>query len=124
MRASDKSHQVYAQWVQAMRRRVRELITPELIAEHERKPLGQHSDALERVLNFFRRAPQRGKYAVLCTVPFAQWRIVVLSGNRGARPTPLDDRVFDSEEAALHAVFVRRVADLDESSPRTGREAQ
>src|SRR6185295_8913109 len=32
--------------------------------QHRRCPLGQHSEALERMLNYFRRQPQVDKYAI------------------------------------------------------------
>ncbi len=88
------------------------MITDELIAEHERQPLGQHSDALERVLNYFRRQPIPDKYAIVCTVPDREWRICRLSGRRGVGPALIDDEVFNSEEKAHHAVFLRRIRDL------------
>jgi branched-chain amino acid transport system permease protein len=98
-------------WVRA---RLRETITDELIAEHERRPLGQHSDALERILNYFRRQPIPDKYAIVCTVPDREWRICRLSGRRGVGPAIVDDEVFDSEEKAHHGVFLRRVHDLQQ----------
>lgn len=109
---SDRSLEVLAHWDKRLREHVRHLITDELIAEHARDPLGQHSDALERVLNYLRRAPQQGKYGVLSVVPFREYRIVVLSGARGASSRFLDDRVFATEKEALHAVFLERIKEL------------
>ena len=40
---------------------LRPLITPELIAEHRRTPLGQHSEPLQRVLNYLGALPIDGK---------------------------------------------------------------
>ena len=37
------------------------LVSPEIIEEHRRQPLGQHSEALERVLLYFRRAKIGGQ---------------------------------------------------------------
>jgi branched-chain amino acid transport system permease protein len=91
---------------------IRRLITDDLIAEHARKPLGQHSDALERVLNYFRRAPQANKYIGVCTQPWAEWRIGILSGVRGVPPKILDDQRFTSEQDLQHGIFLRRVRDL------------
>lgn len=110
--ASDKTLQVYARWDARMKEKLRPLVTEELIAEHSRNPWGQHSDPLERVLNYFRRSPARGKYAVLCTRPHAEWRIIVMPGERGKAPTFLDDRRFSSEREAVHAVFNERVKEL------------
>lgn len=95
-----------------LRGRLRSWISPDLIAEHERKPLGQHSDHLERMLNYFRKAPIPDKYAVYCEEPFARYRVVALSGLPGVPPRVVDDKVYDSLDAAYHAVFLRRVNDL------------
>ena len=109
---TDRELQVRAGWNARTSGELRKLITDELIAEHERKPLGQHSDALERVLNYFRRAPQATKYVGVCTQPWAEWRIGVLSGVRGVPPTILQDQRFTSEMDLQHGIFLRRVRDL------------
>jgi branched-chain amino acid transport system permease protein len=111
----DRELLVSARWQARMASNLRPLITDELIEEHRRKPLGQHSDALERVLNYFRRAPQAHKYIGVCTRPWAEWRIGVLSGVRGVPPTILEDESFTSEDALLHGIFLRRVRDLTAS---------
>ncbi len=95
-----------------MRDVVLPLVTDALIAEHEQRPNGPHSDDLARVLNYFRRAPAPGKYALYAERPFAAYRILILTGERGMLPCSLDDMIYDSEEAAAHAVFLRRIADL------------
>jgi branched-chain amino acid transport system permease protein len=110
--AHDRSLVVYARWDARTRKALRATIDDDLLAEHQAKPLGQHSDRLERVLNYFRRAPQAKKYVVMCTLTWTEWRIGVLSGVRGVPPTLLDDERFDSELAAQHGVFLRRVRDL------------
>lgn len=109
---SDRAQEVLARWDQRMRQRLIPLVTEELIAEHARNPLGQHSDALERLLNYFRRAAPAGKLAVFCTRPFEEWRIVMLAGVRGQPPRYYDDRVFHSEREAVHAVFLERIDEL------------
>jgi branched-chain amino acid transport system permease protein len=111
----DRQLQIYADWDAKQRERIRSLVTPELIEEHRRKPLGQHSDSLERVLNYFRRQPQPGKYIIVATRPWQEYRIGVLSGVRGQPATILDDETFGSEEEAMHGIFVRRVRELQES---------
>jgi branched-chain amino acid transport system permease protein len=83
--------------------------------EYEQKPLGQHSEALERVLNYFRRQPQNDKHAVIAVKPFEAYRIVALSGQRGVPPRLVEDRVYPTVEDAYRAVFRRRVQDLLES---------
>jgi hypothetical protein len=109
---ADKTLEVLTQWNKRMRESLGPLVTDELIAEHARNPHGQHSDALERVLNYLRRAPQQGKYAVLCVNPYREYRIVVLAGARGQGARFLDDRKFPTEKEALHAVFLERLKEL------------
>ncbi len=109
---TDRAQEVLARWDQRMKQRLTPLVTEELIAEHARNPLGQHSDALERLLNYFRRASPAGKLAVLCTVPFKEWRILALAGVRGQAGRFYDDRVFHSEREAIHAVFLERIDEL------------
>jgi hypothetical protein len=109
---NDRQLQVYADWDAKQRERIKALITDELIDEHRRKPLGQHSDALARVEQYFRRQPGAGKYIVVATKPWGEYRIGVLTGERGRVPEILDDATFGTEEEAMHGIFLRRVADL------------
>ena len=115
MQVVDKQIGVYLEFQSRLRARVRELLTPELIAEHEAAPLGPHSDALQRVLNYFRQQPQPGKYILVAVTPWEEYRIAVLSGRRGELHKVLDDERFTSEEAGLHGIFMRRVRDLREA---------
>jgi branched-chain amino acid transport system permease protein len=109
----DRQVQVYLDWDAKQRERIKALITDELIAEHAAKPLGQHSDTLERVLQYFRRQPQAGKYIIVAVRPWEEYRIGVLSGVRGQPATILDDDgPFASEEEAMHGIFLRRVREL------------
>ena len=88
------------------------LITPEVIEEHRRQPIGFHSDPLERILVYLRRQPQAGKYVVVYTVRDREWRIGRLSVTRGVAPEVVAEDRFTSLEAAEHAIFLRRLADL------------
>lgn len=94
---------------------LKRLITPEIIEEHQQKPLGQHSEALERVLTYFRRQPQLDKYAITVIEPFKAYRLVALSGVRGVAPRLVEDKTYTSPNEAYHALFLRRVQDLLES---------
>lgn len=91
------------------------LVTPEVIEEHRRCPLGQHSEPLERLLLYFRRQPQVDKYAIAVVEPFKAYRIVALSGHRGVAPRVVEDKIYASQEEAYHGVFMRRIQDLLES---------
>jgi len=98
-----------------LRAELKKLITEDLIKEH-RATFGQRrSDALERVLTYFRSVAVTDKYAILAVKPFAEYRIVALSGRRGVPPRTVDDQVFTSEHDALHGVFLKRVQDLTDS---------
>jgi branched-chain amino acid transport system permease protein len=89
-------------------------ITPELIAEHRAKPLGQHSDALDRLLNYFRREEMPDKYAILRVGPLTScsYRVMALSGRAGHPPRLVDDKLYATLNEAYHAVFLLRVNDL------------
>jgi hypothetical protein len=115
---TDRDVLVYEDFHTKLAERIRALITDELIAEHEAQPLGQHSDTLERVLAFFRQVPITGKYIVVATVPWQEYRVAELSGLRSERLRLLDDEpAYPSEEAALHGIFLRRIRDLQEARP-------
>lgn len=112
----DKQAIYYRRFDKRLRDRLKALITPELIEEHRLKPLGQHSDALSRVLNYFRRGEVADKYAIMRqTGQFHAYKIVAFSGVRGAPPRLVDDRVYNDINEAYHAVFLLRVNDLMES---------
>lgn len=108
----DKSEIVLRVFERSLRDRLRSWITPDLIAEHAVRPMGQHSDHLERMLNYFRKAPIPDKYAVYCETPFESYRVVALSGLPGVPPRTVDDKTYPTLEEAYHAVFLRRVNDL------------
>ena len=107
--AVDKQVQTYALFNARLKQEIKALISPELIEEHRRQPLGRHSDALERVLNFFRRPPS---YALYSRVAMREWQMIRMPIDPGAPPAPIDDIVYRSAEEAYHAVFMRHVNDL------------
>lgn len=95
-----------------LRAHLRTLITPALIEEHRANPIGQHSDSLERVLNYFRRAPLDGKYALFELEPNRKYKIMVTTGRGGGLPQDTDEEVYTDKNDALHAVFLKRVQAL------------
>ncbi|HZC99148.1 MAG TPA: inner-membrane translocator [Actinomycetes bacterium] len=107
----DRSRPAWTNIDSSIRDHVKSLITDDLIEEHKARPLGQHSDALERVLNYFRRGSLAGKYLIVATKPFQEYRIGIHPGVRG-QPVRLLDDVYTSEQEVFHAVFLRRVNDL------------
>lgn len=94
---------------------LKEMISPAIIDEHRRQPLGQHSEALERVLLYFRRSKMEDKYALHAAGPKGPYKIIAFSGVRSVSPRLVDDREFTTLDEAYHAVFMRRVHDLLES---------
>ncbi len=100
---------------ETVRKHLRPLVTDEVIAEHKRNPSGPHSDTLERLLNYFRRAAITDKYGILAVKSFAEYRVIALSGRRGVPPRVVDDKVYATPDEAQHAVFLRRVQDLMQS---------
>ncbi|MFO1349322.1 MAG: branched-chain amino acid ABC transporter permease [Gammaproteobacteria bacterium] len=111
----DKDLVYWRRYDKMQRDYLKTLVTPEVIDEHKRSPLGQHSEALERLLLYFRRQPQVDKYAIEAVEPFKAYRIVALSGHRGVAPRLVEDKIYASQEEAYHGVFMRRVQDLLES---------
>jgi len=94
---------------------LKNLVCDEIIDEHKNKPLGQHSEALERLLLYFRRVPQNDKYAIKRDENSNTFKIVAFSGVRGMSPRLVEDKEYKTIEDAYHGVFVRRVYDLLES---------
>ena len=98
-----------------VRAHLRTLITPALIEEYRASPMGQHSDDLERVLNYFRRAPFDGKYVLFELEANAKYKIVTTTAEEGGLPKDVDGTVYTDKNAALHAVFLKRVDALMQS---------
>jgi branched-chain amino acid transport system permease protein len=112
---NDKDTLYFRRFDKMQRDYLKELISPEIIEEHRRQPLGQHSEALERVLLYFRRTKMEDKYALHAAGPKGPYKIIAFSGVRGVSPRLVDDREFPTLDEAYHAVFMRRVHDLLES---------
>lgn len=78
-----------------------------LVDEFRQNPYGRHSPGLLRVLNRMRAAPMDGKHILVCTKPFAEWKLAI-HGDRQRPIEILHDQVFTSREAAEWAVFKLR----------------
>ena len=112
----DDKDEVYRKRFDKMQREfLKTLICEDIINEHKNKPLGQHSEALERVLYYFRRAGMNDKYVVKCEEPFQKYKIMALSGIRGRSPRLVEDKIYETVNAAYHGLFLRRVQDLMEA---------
>ena len=97
---------------EALRRHVRSLVSAELIEQHRRRPFGRHGYELTAVLNYFRTSNISGKFALLALNAMGPYRVIALSGVRGAVPTWVSDAVYETVDEAEHAVFVLRVEAL------------
>ena len=115
-----REHAVYLQVdAHILETEIKPRVGPEIIEEHRRRPIGRHSDALERVLVYLRRRhwEMAGKYLLVCTKPHQEWRIGVIADD--APPRLLDETFHDRYEAE-HAVFVRRLRDAGLLTDHTG----
>ena len=110
--SADRNRIAFARWDQRMRESLCPLLTKKIIAEHKRDPVGIHSDALDRVLNYFRRPNLLDQYVMVCTRPFKQWRVARMTGVPGQAPVFVDERSYNSEAKAAHAVFLLRVEQM------------
>ena len=112
----DKQELYFRRFNKRLRERLKPMITPELIKEHQQDPLGHHSDTLSRVLNYFRRGEMADKYIIHRLKPAEErFRIMAVSGERGMPPRVVDDREYTDIKDAYHAVFLLRVNDILES---------
>ena len=111
----DKDQIYHRRFYKRLRDHLKTLISPELIEEHRLKPLGQHSDPLERVLNYFRSASGENKYVLYEMKANTEYKIIVTTGQKGIPPRDLDGTIYTDKNDALHAVFLKRVQDLMDS---------
>ena len=95
---------------------LRTLVCEDVIEEHRLKPLGQHSEPLERLLIYFRRRPLSGQY-ILKRLGDSnqQFQIMSLSGQRGNAPALVSNKIFTTLESAYHAIFLKHIKNLMES---------
>lgn len=78
-----------------------------LYREFSAKTTGQHSPALQRLLNWLRSDPMEGKLALLCTAAHTQWVLIRMNG-RG-RPISRLGQTFCNIDDAERAIFRQRV---------------
>jgi branched-chain amino acid transport system permease protein len=88
---------------------LRPLITAELVEEHRRAPLGPHSDALQRVLNYLGLFPIDGK--LITEHDGREWFVCRLVGFPAVRAERVTGPL-GGEAQALHEVFRRRLHDV------------
>ncbi|WP_261570914.1 hypothetical protein [Frankia gtarii] len=87
---------------------LRPTLTPELIAEHEHQPFGQHSDALRRVLTYLGSFAIPGKLIVEYGGD-ERWYVSRFTTAPAGLRTERVTGPYPTEGAAVHAVFLRRL---------------
>ena len=105
----DRDQVYYQRFDRQMRAHLKTLITPALIEEYRTSPLGQHSDDLERVLNYFRRTSLAGKYLLFELEANRNYKIVTTAGSADGLPEDVDGTIYTDKNEALQAVFLKRV---------------
>lgn len=88
------------------------LVCDEVIDEHKRKPLGQHTEPLERLLLHFRRREMADKYAVKRDSATSRFSIIALSGVRGTPPRAVKGLDYATVDEAYHGIFLLQIKDL------------
>jgi hypothetical protein len=96
-----------------LQRRVRPLVTAELVARHGARPFGPHDHDVLEVLHFLRRSPdpELPSYFVLALGEPQRWSVGTRSPGRGEPLEAVDEVTYPTRAAAEHAVFTRRLAD-------------
>lgn len=110
----DKTADWLALFAEKRRQALATRVTPALLREHAEDPRGgdtPHGFDLQDVLNYVHGMPIDGKPFAYAEVPYRRYRLGVMHA-RGAAPTFPDERVFDSEREAVHAVFLERLRAL------------
>lgn len=107
----DRDILVHDRFAAMQRRFLKTLVSEEIIEEHRRKPLGQHSEPLERILHFFRRSATE-RYALKRNTATGTYRIIALSGIRGVGPRFVDEMEYQTLEAGYHGVFLKQLNDM------------
>lgn len=111
----DKSSDWYDYFDKKRRKEIFDIINthPDIIEEHKKNPVGYRdhpSPQLQRVHNYFRMQPTFGKYYIYAEKEWNTYRIAEVR-EFGELPVLLDGE-FDTEEEAMHAVFLQRIQDI------------
>lgn len=102
--------------------RLAQLVDEAMIREFASFPRGQHSDALARVVRYFRLLPPEGKLVVVYAASAQRWRLGVVR-SAPALHVEVEPGEFASERAAEVAVFLRRLVDVLGLSPEWVQQA-
>lgn len=106
--------------------RVRALVTPELVAEHRRNPIGIHSAELDFVLGVVRRhaSPDMDRLLIFATdgdgLEGERFRVLEHSTRVPGGPMGLRGPSSDSIEEITHRIFLERLVSLGFEIPEEG----
>lgn len=109
----DKDDVCRAAFDRITRSYLRRLVSEDLIEEHRRRPSGRHSEALGRILAYFRRLPPERQY--LLRRVDGGYRIVRMAVVRNGPIDWVGDDVFDTVEAGYHGIFLLKLKDMMEA---------
>ncbi len=76
-----------------------------LIEEFRRQPFGRHSPDLRLLLNQLRRTQPGDPYLLICTRPYAEWKLARKAPGLGGAIRLVPGAVFTSEAEAEWEVF-------------------
>lgn len=94
-----------------LERRVRGLVTAEIVSEHRAAPFGPHSPQLTEVLHFLRRNPAANvpRYVVRRRGEPPRWTVGLKPAYPGGPIAVVGEREHATREEAEHDVFLRRL---------------
>ncbi|MDM8167989.1 hypothetical protein [Roseovarius sp.] len=110
---ADSEKHFYEYFNAKQREYVKQVLNDDLIEEYRRKPLGHHSEPLERTLAYFRRLPISEQYALKQSKD-GTYRMISMSGQRGVPPTYVSDEVFQTLHDGYFGIFMRQIKDMTE----------
>lgn len=109
---SDLEDQVNT-WFHARKRsELKKLVTAEVIREHKVSPLRQHSDSLQRLLNYLGQFPIDGKLIVEYGGAEGEWYTSRARVSDCRVELTRNEKRYPTEAEAIHAVFLQRLADV------------
>jgi hypothetical protein len=79
-----------------------------LAGEFKAAPFGPYSADLQKVLQLLRWGHARGRTIIVCTKPYAEWRLGRMGPRRGMKVAVDDSQVFTEYGAAVWACFRAR----------------
>ncbi len=111
----DKTADWMSFFAEKRRAQLAELVNDHLIEEHRLRPRGSaakpHSRELQEVLNYMRHAPAVGKSFAYAVEPYKKYVVGVMTA-RGLPAEISEQSVYETEDEAVHAVFLERLETL------------